>query len=76
MVFVQRHDDQDGDQAQIVVTVHAVDVVPTAAVPLQDPLGLAKWLLAGMGGGLTIHAVDGDVVVVVTVPAGPAVGGT
>lgn len=76
VVFVQRHDDADGDQVQIVVTVHAVDVVPTADVPLQDPLGLAKWLLAGMGGGLTIHAVDGDVVVVVTVPAGPAVGGT
>lgn len=67
---------EDGDQADVVVTVHAVDVVPSAEVPLQDALGLAKWLLAGMGGGLTIRAVDGDVVVVVTVPAGPKVGGT
>jgi signal transduction histidine kinase len=73
--FAKRHDDE-GDHVEIVVTVHAVDVVPTAEVPLQDPLGLAKWLLAGMDGGLTIRAVDGDVVVVVTVPAGPAVGGT
>ena len=68
---IQRPD--ESANVVVVVTVVGVAVLPASARPFQDPLGLARQLLEAQGAGLSIEAVEGNVVMAVSVPAAPQV---
>jgi signal transduction histidine kinase len=64
----------DENTCCVVVTARDVDTVPGTVVPFQDPLGMAQWLLMSMAGKVSAKLEERDVVVTVSVPAGPLVG--